>query len=165
MNSTVDLSEAKRALLQMMLQGDGKHCGREIETVIARVPGTTVPISAEQRHVWLHASMAPDLPLYNEPITIHRKGSFDLLALERSINEILRRHEIWRTSFALVDEDPIQVVHPDLQIHLSITDLTDWPELEREAEANLHAARAALDLGEVRPVVRSVQAAARRVAA
>jgi len=57
----------------------------------------------------LHAALAPDLALYNEQIVIRRRGSFDLSALERSLNEIVHRH----TSFAATGGEVVQVVHPD----------------------------------------------------
>ena len=56
------------------------------------------------------------MPLYNESITIHRFGSFDRGAMERSVNEILRRHEAWRTAFVEEDGELVQRVreHRDI---------------------------------------------------
>jgi amino acid adenylation domain-containing protein len=135
MSTMVELSDSKRLLLQKLLRGEGMHPDRLDSGMAPREAGSNPPISAEQRHVWLHASMAPDVPLYNEAITIHRRGSFDFAALEASINEIVRRHEAWRTSFELVGGGLRQVVHPRLQIRLNFTDLTDLPDAEREDEA------------------------------
>ena len=131
----VQLSEAKRLLLQKMLRGEGARPERAEGAVTPRPPGTIPPLSIEQRQVWLHAAMAADQPIYNEPITIHRRGPFDLTALEASFNEVLRRHEIWRTSFEVVDGDVVQVVHPELHVGLKLIDLTGLSEAEREAEA------------------------------
>ena len=94
-----------------------------------------MPISLEQQNVWLHSSMAPGQPLYNEPITIHRKGSFDLALMEKSFNEMLRRHEAWRTSFQIVDGEVAPIVHHDLYVNLPLVDLTGLPAADREAEA------------------------------
>src|SRR5262245_56018266 len=90
MGHTAELSRTKRQLLEKLLRGEVACTG----AVTPRRRGVPVPISAEQRNVWAHAGMAPEVALYNEPITIHRRGSFDLGVLERSLNEILRRHEI-----------------------------------------------------------------------
>ncbi|MEA2954316.1 MAG: hypothetical protein QOJ96_3836 [Alphaproteobacteria bacterium] len=135
MNSTAELSDAKRLLLQKMLSGGGAPRVAQVEAVMPRPAGTTPPISLEQRNVWLHASMAPDLPLYNEAITIHRRGTFDLALMEKSFNEILRRHEAWRTSFDVVDGEIVQVVHEDLRVRFPLVDLTGVPVAGREAEA------------------------------
>ena len=134
MDQILELSDAKRLLLQKMLSGDGTKRA-ETDIVRPRLAGIRVPISLEQRNVWLHSAMAPDVTLYNESITIHRKGACDHAVMERTFNEILRRHEAWRTSFAMVDGDFTQIVHPDLSVRLPIVDLTRLPEAEREIEA------------------------------
>src|SRR5262249_53607754 len=54
---------------------------------------------------------------------------------ERSFAEILRRHEIWRTSFATVDGELRQIVHPDVRMTFPFTDVSDLPEAERERAA------------------------------
>jgi condensation domain-containing protein len=136
LSADVGLSETKRRLLESMLRGEGvAPPGRRPERVTPRPPAARVPISPEQRHVWLHAGMAHPLPLYNEPVTFHRKGPFDLAVLEASLNEILRRHEIWRTSFGLVDGEVVQTVHPELRVRLPLHDLSRLSEAEREAAA------------------------------
>lgn len=150
MSSDIQLSEAKRLLLQKMLSGDGS--GDEVPRVTPRAPGTIAPISPDQSQVWLHAEMAPDAPIYNEAVTVHRSGPFDLAVMERSFNEILRRHETWRTSFDTVDGEAVQVVHSEFRVRLTLDDLTSWPRSEREHEALRMAtedARRPFDLREV----------------
>lgn len=128
--TTAELSEEKRRLVRQRMLGVVP--GKESELIRPRPTGSRVPLSAEQRRVWLHASQQPDVPIYNEPFTIHRYGSFDLGILEASINEILRRHEAWRTSFSTEGEE---VVHATARVTLPLTDLSELPESEREAEA------------------------------
>ena len=62
-------------------------------------------------------------------------GTFSLTVLERTFNEILRRHEIWRTSFEIVEDEIVQRVHPELRIRLAFDDLTSLPSSERDGEA------------------------------
>jgi hypothetical protein len=81
MSDTAQLSEAKRRLLQKMLAGGNAPRAEATPPVTARAPGTDAPISAEQMNVWVHAAMAQDVPLYNEAITIHRRGSLDIVLL------------------------------------------------------------------------------------
>ncbi|MFY9560254.1 MAG: condensation domain-containing protein, partial [Terriglobales bacterium] len=100
----------------------------------------------------MHAQLVPDVPLYNEPVTIHYSGKLDPVALEQSFNEILRRHEAWRTCFTIVDGQPVQDVRPELSISLPLVDLRPVPEEQREAVALSIAtedARSPLDLREV----------------
>ncbi|HEX4191469.1 MAG TPA: amino acid adenylation domain-containing protein, partial [Stellaceae bacterium] len=134
MSDPVALSERRRRLLQEMLSG-AVAPGKPGERVEPRAPDEVIPLSAEQKHVWLHASMASDIPLYNEAITIHRNGSFDRDALEKALNEILRRHEIWRSSIEAQDGGPRLVVRPALRLTLPLSDVSDLSEVEREAAA------------------------------
>ena len=130
----LELPDAKRRLLEKMLSG-GAARKKQAEGVTKRAASDRVPISLEQQNVWLHSAMAPSQPLYNEPITIHRRGSFDLALMEKSFNEVLRRHEAWRTSFQTVDGEVAPVVRDDLHVHLPLVDLTGLPAAEREVEA------------------------------
>lgn len=124
------LSEAQRILLERRLRGNGTSNGNN--QIGRRAPGTPVPLSAEQRRIWLHASHQPSLAIYNEPITIHKRGTFSLAVLEASVTEILRRHEAWRTTFTPEGE---AVVHDTAHVTLPFTDLSHLPETAREAEA------------------------------
>ena len=74
------------------------------------------------------------------------------VALERSFNEILRRHEAWRTSFTLVDGQPVQDVKENLSVSLPVIDLRSLPPEQRDAAAIALAtadARVPLDLAQV----------------
>ena len=135
MAMTAELSQTKQLLLERLLRGDETRGSFNLEQVAPRPREAIPPITPEQEQVWLHAAMAPDLPVYNEAITIHRRGSFDLGVLERSLNEILRRHEIWRTSFRETDGEVAQVVHPTLGVRLPLIDLSRLPRAEAEREA------------------------------
>jgi amino acid adenylation domain-containing protein len=108
-----------------------KALQREKERIRPRPAGAPVPLSSEQRGIWLHASQQPDLPIYNEPFTIDRRGSFDLGILEASMNEVIRRHEAWRTSFSPGGE---QVIHDSVRVTLPFLDLSGLPSAEREVE-------------------------------
>ncbi|MGD1094659.1 MAG: amino acid adenylation domain-containing protein [Bryobacteraceae bacterium] len=123
------LSDAKRRLLNRFLRGE---FGREqAEARVVRMqPRATAPAAPHQQQVWLSSQMTSTLPVYNEPITVHYRGRLNLETLERSFNELLRRHEIWRTSFASVEGRLVQVVHP-LKLSIPLMDLTHLPENER----------------------------------
>ena len=134
--------------------GDGSV--RTPEAIRPRPANAVVPISAEQEHVWLHATMAADVPLYNEAITIHRYGLCDVGLLEASFNEVMRRHEIWRTGFAAGSHGIVQRVHEDIHLRLPLTDLTGLPPPEREAAAlqiAIDGARLPFDLSQA-PLLR-----------
>jgi amino acid adenylation domain-containing protein len=148
MPETAQLSDAKRKLLTQYLRG--KIDVRPANPLISRrAADAPVPLTYAQEQVWLHAQMAPEVPLYNEPVTIHYTGPLDVAALERSFNEILRRHEAWRSCFVTVDGRPMQQVEPSLTVSLPVIDLRHLAEDQREAEAlriATHDAAQPLDL-------------------
>jgi hypothetical protein len=94
-------------------------------------------LSFAQEQVWRLDQTAGSLaPLHNESITIHRHGTCDLAALEASLAEIVRRHEIWRTTFEAVGGQPVQVIHSTpATFKLPLTDLRTLPEGDREKKA------------------------------
>ena len=129
-------SERKRALLERYLSSEVGQ-GRVEQLPIPRRPGKgPAPISFGQQQIWLHAQMQSDIPFYNETMTVYRHGFLDAAVLERCLLEIVRRHEIWRTTFEVVDDEPVQIVRPAPKAFpLRISDLTRLPEAQREAEA------------------------------
>jgi len=105
------------------------------EGIIRRRPvAGPEPLSYSQERIWIHSQLA-GVPLYNESITIHKTGSLDLQALERSLSEILRRHEAWRTTFNKIDGCAVQIVNPASAVTLLTSDIREFPADEREAEA------------------------------
>jgi amino acid adenylation domain-containing protein len=145
-----EYSDTKRKLLEKYLQGEF-GLRPEAQGIGARPPGERIPLSHAQEQVWVHAQLAPELPLYNEPVTIHYSGRLDVSALQRSFNEILRRHEAWRTSFVVVDGQPFQEVKDHLSISLPVIDLRNIPDEQREATAVAIAtadARIPIDMGQ-----------------
>ncbi|MCY7321521.1 MAG: condensation domain-containing protein, partial [Phormidesmis sp. CAN_BIN36] len=92
-------------------------------TIQPSAPGTVFPLSFAQQRLWFLYQLAPDNPFYNVPAAIRLTGSLNQAALERSFNEIVRRHSALRTTFNIVDGQPVQVVAPNAPIDLSVVDL------------------------------------------
>src|SRR4029077_1843859 len=73
--------------------------------------------------------------VFHESITIHRTGLLDVKVLERSFAEIIRRHEAWRTTFEVTQDQAEQIIHPAPSCFaLPVADLRSLPEKERETE-------------------------------
>ncbi|HJT57958.1 MAG TPA: amino acid adenylation domain-containing protein [Ktedonobacteraceae bacterium] len=134
MPDTTELSEAKRTLLARFLRADRSPISTQ-NNLLRRSRGEVAPLSFGQQQLWLLSQLLPELPVYNERVTIHLPGSLDVNTLEQSLNEIIRRHEAWRTIFPLVDGQPVQTTQPTLHIKLPIVDLRHLPEAQRESEA------------------------------
>lgn len=135
MAEALPLSNAKRLLLDKYLRADLQPGLAGARTIPRRESDGPAPLSFGQQQVWFFAQLLPEIPLYNEPVTIHRSGPLDLGILERSFTEILRRHEMWRTTFTMSGGGPVQVIHPPGPVRLPLVDLSSLPRAEREVEA------------------------------
>ncbi len=92
------------------------------------------PVSFAQQRLWFLDQLEPNSPYYNIPEGMRVRGPLDVNVLERCLNEEVRRHESLRTTFSTVDGKPVQVIHPQLSLHVSVVDLSHLPRAKREAE-------------------------------
>ncbi|BDI19702.1 hypothetical protein ANSO36C_55040 [Nostoc cf. commune SO-36] len=90
------------------------------------------PLSFAQQGLWFINQLTPNTPTYNIPIVINLQGCVNLTALQDSLNEIIKRHEVLRTSFTVVDEQPVQVINQVESLNLIVEDLRELPETERD---------------------------------
>jgi amino acid adenylation domain-containing protein len=128
------LSEARRALLEKYLRGEMTRRTTKPVAIPKRSGTGPAPLSYSQQQIWLHSQLAGAHLIYNEPITIHRRGELNISALERSFTEIVRRHEAWRTTFHWNGERCVQIVHnPPTHIAIPFVDLRSRRQAEEEA--------------------------------
>ena len=92
-------------------------------------------LSYAQERLWFINQLDPQNLAYNVPSAVRIQGPLDVQTLERTLQEIVRRHESLRTRFVSLDGEPHQVIDPSLFVELPVTDLGHVPEPEREAEA------------------------------
>lgn len=93
------------------------------------------PVSFAQQRLWFLDQFEPSNPFYNTPSAVRIEGVVQVAALEQSLHELVRRHEALRTTFAMIDGEPSQVIHPFMHITLEKVDLRELSKKEREAEA------------------------------
>lgn len=82
-----------------------------------------MPASFAQRRLWFLDRLEPGNPVYNIPLSLRLTGRLNVPALEAALNEIVRRHEILRTTFVLENDEPVQVIHPFVPFPLTVTGL------------------------------------------
>jgi NRPS condensation-like uncharacterized protein len=85
--------------------------------------------------LWFLDRFEPDRHIYNVPVRVELRGALDHARLEESLNRVLQRHEVLRTSFREVDGEPVQQIEDTLRLELPLVDLSGWSDGEREAEA------------------------------
>ncbi|MFP2934441.1 condensation domain-containing protein, partial [Pyxidicoccus sp. 3LG] len=91
-----------------------------------------LPLSFAQQRLWFLDRLEPDSPFFNMPLALWLDGALDVDALGRAMTELVRRHEVLRTTF---QEGPVQLIHPPMQVPLPVVDLSALPEGLREDEA------------------------------
>jgi amino acid adenylation domain-containing protein/non-ribosomal peptide synthase protein (TIGR01720 family) len=102
---------------------------------LVRVPrNERLPLSFAQQRLWFLDQLAPNNPFYNCSRAVRLEGELDLEALERAINEIIRRHEVLRTRIEAEEGEPAQVVDEWERRELERIDLSSLSREEREAE-------------------------------
>ncbi len=118
------LSPEKRELLDVLLAEQAEQ-----------ITGDVFPLSFAQQRLWFLSMFEPESALYNLPAVVRLTGQLDLAALETSLNTIIQRHEILRTSYRVVDGQPVQVIHSELALSLRYQALNQHEPAEREAAA------------------------------
>ena len=97
------------------------------------------PLSYPQEHLWFLQRFEPESNFYNVLVVWRIQGDLDVPRLEASLEEVVWRHEILRTSFVLAEnEQPRQkVVRERIQIRLPLVDLNDADINQKEERAKL----------------------------
>ncbi|MFF3442659.1 condensation domain-containing protein [Streptosporangium sp. NPDC002721] len=112
------------------------------------VPASGVPVSSTQERIWFGEMFNPGFGFYHVPATLRLRGPLDAAALDRALCEVIRRHEILRSTVEEVDGMPVQRVGDApasvlRSVDLSSVDLGSDPEAGLDVEAE--AARMAAD--------------------
>ena len=104
----------------------------------ARTPD--MPLSFAQQRLWFLHQLEPESAFYHCPAALRLLGPLNVGVLQRTLTEIIRRHEVLRTSFPEQDGRPVQVIAPATNFNLSIVDLSGESVGERETIAQQFAA-------------------------
>jgi amino acid adenylation domain-containing protein len=92
------------------------------------------PLSFAQEELWFQSQLAPDSPVYNVVDAIRLDGRYDAQAMQRTLDELVRRDEVLRTAFFLEDGRPVQRVLPDTTVALREVDLSLFERAEQDRE-------------------------------
>jgi amino acid adenylation domain-containing protein len=92
------------------------------------------PVSFSQKQLWFIHQIAPDSCAYHINIIINFVGKIDPTALTESLKEIIQRHEVLRTNFVVLQDEPVQVIHNNVNFSLPIEDLRKSGESEQRRE-------------------------------
>jgi len=97
--------------------------------------GGDIPLSYAQRRLWFVHKLQPDSVAYNAPFNFRLVGNLDRFLLQKCLTEIVRRHEILRTTFPAHEGEPVQKIHPPLPVMLPMVDLSGIEAKDRSGLA------------------------------
>ncbi len=131
------LSVDRQALLERMLAGTGvpDTVGPSVLRIPRRDPSRPAPLSNAQQRLWFMHQLAPHSAFYNVPVVMRLHSRVDATALQRALDEIVRRHEVLRTSFHIENGAPVQRVSTDAHVLLAIVDISVSSPVTRQADA------------------------------
>jgi amino acid adenylation domain-containing protein len=129
-----ELSPAGRTLPEVRLRGLSRETG-----IVPRAAGGEAPLSVAQERLWFLHRVGQG-GIYTIATPVRLSGALDPAALERSLGEIVRRHDALRTTFREVDGVPVQAVAPFGGFALTVEEVPGADEAEREAEARRRVA-------------------------
>ncbi|MGA9769788.1 MAG: amino acid adenylation domain-containing protein, partial [Blastocatellia bacterium] len=125
------LSPEKRARLLKAIMDE--KTSSERENKIPRRPQPEIaPLSFAQQRLWFIEKLEPGTAIFNMPTAIRLEGALDVGALEKTLSEILRRHETLRARFSEVDGRPVQTIAPALPLDITHLDLRAIPVDQRD---------------------------------
>jgi len=128
------LTTAQRAILERSLIERRTSVARQ--TAIPRREGNgPAPLSYAQELLWLLSQVFDDGIAYNAPGAFQLEGHLDLGLLRRSLEALVERHSILRTTYSVLDGTPVQFIGDAEPIEINVVDLRSLPPDERQAEA------------------------------
>ena len=132
-NAIVETTEHDELLALLMEEAGIGVQPEEVVTCVDREE--QIRPSFAQTRMWFVDQLEPNRSTYNIPWVVRLSGVLDRGALERSLNEVIRRHESLRATFVPGEDGPAVVIAPDQSLALNEIDLSPLSETEREAEA------------------------------
>lgn len=130
--------------LSQLIESTGKHHqGIDFPSLQPGTREKALPLSFAQQRLWFFDQLNPGTPSYNTPMALRLHGTLNAEALEHSLDKLIQRHEILRTTFVTREGKPIQVIALQQPISLQRVDLSALPAEEREHVASQYVTQEA----------------------
>ena len=110
------LSNHKQEIINFFKQANLDTDYQQFEIKPFEPNGNLLPLSYAQQRLWLIEKIALSSNAYNMPLTLHLVGKLDFLALQKSLNQIITRHQTLRTTFSEINGTPVQVINPPFEL-------------------------------------------------
>ena len=122
------LTPEKRGQLQQLLS-------KRSAELVRRDPQARVPLAYGQERLWILHDITSESAAYNETNSLRFPIEVNTEVFQRAIDEIVRRHEILRTTFEIADGEPLQKVSVPFSVNVPFVDLRYLPAADRPSAA------------------------------
>lgn len=103
-----------------------RKLGHARASVVPRPDKATAPLTPAEQRMWLHQQLHPSSSAYNVCILIHLDGDVDEERLTQALNEVVDRHEVLRSTYAVGnDAEPFQRIHPNLPPPINVSESSE----------------------------------------
>lgn len=153
-----DISAAKRDLLARYLNGELAAKLTPQNTIVPRPADVALQLSFAQERLWFLDQLMPGSPVFNVPMAVRISQSLDLEILQLCVDEIMRRHEVFRTAFEHHEGIPAPVISAETKLKIQFADFSALKSADAESQGRKLAQNEALrpfDLSR-EPLVRAV---------
>ena len=103
-------------------------------STIKRRNRSTAPLSIQQKNIWMEHELYPDNISYNMFSCLRLSGELNTEAFKKSLAEIVQRHEVFRAAFSVIESEPRQTIHQQMEVAIPEIILNSIPPEEQEAE-------------------------------
>ena len=124
-----ELTDARQELLMHLLEAEGIAVP---EQILPREDKQDMPLSFAQQRLWFLDQLKPGDPFYNCFQSLLVMGPLNIESLQQSLDEIIRRHETLRATFASVDGQPAQAIALPAGLPLLVVNLEGFRESEQK---------------------------------
>lgn len=130
---SAEIQARKAEIMQVLkeIHGSVSSTQNAIQPVVRQA---ALPLSFAQQRLWFLDQLQPGSPIYNITSALRLKGPLNVEVLQRSLNAVVQRHEVLRTTFQTVEGQPVQVIAPTLAVPLPLVDLQSLPPAEQDAQ-------------------------------
>ncbi len=108
----------------------------EVSSIPHRTSSDSIPQSFAQQRLWFFDRLAPNTPAYNVPYATKLTGKLHIPVLEDALAGVIDRHAILRTTFAMIDGNPVQLICSAVPFSLRLIELNHLPAMHRLSEAH-----------------------------
>ena len=124
-------------LAECVAAAGGAGRAPQADAIVPVARASQLPLSFAQERMWFIEQLEPHSPIHNIPMAFRLKGPLNVPVLERSLNDVVKRHEVLRSSFGAIGGQPVQVLSAVATVKPTVADLRDQPDPARQADTLL----------------------------